>query len=161
MIKLTWKRLCLMMITLLPFGSFVVETRNQTSRPIHKEWRGAKTDPKDNGKNKAIMSGRSPSPLKNRAPWAPNKVLPNDPPPHFPILGPYNVVEYLVKVPTHMTLLDALRTPTQFENLSCVLQAPPTSQIEQRDPLSKEASSQPKEAYDVIDLDPGVPPFYV
>jgi hypothetical protein len=30
-----------------------------------------------------------------------------------------------------------------------------------RAPLSKEAFSQPKEAYDAIDLDPGVPPFYV
>ena len=74
---------------------------------------------------------------------------------------PYNVVEDLAKVPAHMTLLDALRTPAQFENLSRVLQAPLTPRIEQRLPLSKESTSQPREAYDVIDLDPGVPPFYI
>jgi len=98
---------------------------------------GTKTDPNDNGKNKAIMNGISPSPSKNRVPCAPKKVLPNDLPPHFQIPGPHNVVEYLAKVPTHMKLLNALRTLSQFEKLSCVLQAPPTSKIEQRDPLSK------------------------
>jgi hypothetical protein len=74
---------------------------------------------------------------------------------------PYNILEDLVKVPTHMTLLDALRTPSQFENLSHVLQAPFTPRTELRLPLSKESTSQPREAYDVIDLDPGVPPFYI
>jgi hypothetical protein len=33
--------------------------------------------------------------------------------------------------------------------------------MEQIVPLSKESSSQPKEAYDVIDLDPGGPPLYI
>jgi hypothetical protein len=80
-----------------PFGSFVVETRNQASKPNLQGVEGAKTDPKDNGKNKAIMSGRSPSPPKNKVPWTPNKVVPNDPPPCFPTLGSYNVVEYLAK----------------------------------------------------------------
>jgi len=74
---------------------------------------------------------------------------------------PYNVIEDLVKDPAHMTLLDSLRTPTQFENLSHVLQAPLTPQTEHRLPLSKESTSQPREAYDVIDLDPGIPPFYI
>jgi hypothetical protein len=92
---------------------------------------GTKIDPKDNEKGKLPMNGRLPSPPRNRVLWTPNKVnFPNNPPPCFPIPGPYNVVEDLAKVPVHMTLLDDLRTPTQFENILCVLQAPPTPQIE-------------------------------
>jgi len=88
---------------------------------------GAKTNPKDNGKNKAIMSGRSPFPPNKKSLLDPNKFkFPNDPPSHFPILRPYNVVEYLEKFPTHMTLLDDFITPSQFRNVSHVLQAPLT-----------------------------------
>jgi hypothetical protein len=106
------------------------------------------------------MNGRLPSPLRNWVLWTPNKEhLCNNPLPYFPIPIHYNVVEYLAKVPTHMTLLYALKTPNQFENLSHVLQEPPNPQMEQRVSLSKDSSSQPKEAYDVIDLDPRVPPF--
>jgi hypothetical protein len=87
----------------------------------------AKIDPKDNEKGKISMNGRLPSPTRNRVPWTKNKVnLPNNPPPCFPTPVPYNVIEYLAKVITHMTLLDALRTLAHFENLSCVLQATPT-----------------------------------
>jgi hypothetical protein len=92
----------------------------------------------------------------------PNKVnFPNNPPPCFQILGPYNVIEDIEKVSTHMKLLYSFRTSPQFENLSHVLQAPPTPRIEQRVHLSKDSSHQLKEAYDVIDIDPGFPPFYV
>jgi hypothetical protein len=144
------------------FGSFVVETRSQAPKTTPQGVEEAKSDPKDNEKGKLPVSGRLPSPTRNRVPWTPNKVnLPNKPPPCFPTLIPYNVVEYLAKVPTHMKLLDALRTPAQFENLSCVLQAPLTPIMKHRLPLSKESSSQPREAYDVIDLDHGVPPFYI
>jgi hypothetical protein len=144
-----------------PFGSFVVETRSQASKPNPQGVEGAKTNPKENGKNKSIIIGRSPSPPRNQVPWTPNKVVPNDPPPCFPTLGSYNVVEDIAKFPTHMTLLDALRTLVQFENLSRVLQTLSTSQIAMRVPISKEAFSQPKEAYDAIDLNPRIPPFYV
>jgi hypothetical protein len=67
-----------------PFGSFVVEARIHASKPNLQEVEGARTSPKDNGKNKAIMSGRSPSPSKNRFPWNINKFLPKDIPPRFP-----------------------------------------------------------------------------
>jgi len=99
---------------------------NQESRPNPQGVERDKIDPKDNGKNKAIMSEKSPYPLNKISPWDPNKVLPNDPSPHFPILGPYNVIEYLTKVLTHIALVYSLRTPTKIENLSCVLQDPPS-----------------------------------
>jgi hypothetical protein len=121
---------------------------------------GNKINPKDNEKGRLPVNGRLPSPTRNRVSWNPNKVnFPSNPSPGFPIPGPYNVIEDLAKVPVHMTLLDALRTPAQFEDLSRVLQAPPTPRMEQRVHLSKESSSQHKEAYDVIDSDPGVPPY--
>jgi len=144
-----------------PFGRFVVETGIHASKLNPQGVEGDKTDPKDNGKNKSIIIGRSPSPLRNQVPWTPNKVVPNDPPPCFSTLGSYNIVEDIAKFPTHMTLLDALRTLVQFENLSHVLQTLSTSQIAMRVPILKEAFSQPKEAYDAIDLNPRIPPFYV
>jgi hypothetical protein len=66
----------------------------------------AKPDPKDKSKIKSPMSGVSPSSLGNIVYWVLNKVIPCNelPPPHFPMLGPYNVLEDLAKKFTHMTL---------------------------------------------------------
>jgi hypothetical protein len=111
----------------LSFEIFDVETRGQATKTTPQGVEEAKRYPKDNEKGKILVNGILPSPTRNRVPWTPNKVkFPNNPPPCFPTPIPYNVIEYISKVPTHMTLLDALRTPTQFENLSCVLKAPPT-----------------------------------
>ena len=126
----------------LSFRKCVVETRIQAPKTTPQGVEGTKIDPKDNEKRKVLMNGRLPSPPRNRVSWTPNKVnFPNNPPPWFPTSIRYNVVEDLVKVPTHTTLLDGLRTHAQFENLSRVLQAPPTPRMEQRVPLSKESSS--------------------
>jgi hypothetical protein len=88
---------------------------------------GTKIDPKEKEKRKFHVNGRLPSPPRNMVSWTLNKVnLRNNPPPCFPILATYKVIGYLAKVPTHMMLLDSLRKFAQFENLSRVLQAPPT-----------------------------------
>ena len=88
---------------------------------------GTEIDPKDNEKSKVLMNGRLPSPPRNRVRWTRNKVnFSTNPPPYFPIPGPYNFFQDISKVLAHMTFLDALITLAQFENLSCVLQAPPT-----------------------------------
>jgi hypothetical protein len=102
----------------LSFGSFVVETRSQAPKTTLQGVEGTKIDPKANEKGKLPENGRLLSPSRNRVSWTPNKVnVPSNPPHCFPIPRPYNVVEDLVKFPAHMTLLDALKTPAQFENL--------------------------------------------
>jgi len=109
----------------LSFRSFAIETRSQAPKTTPKGVEGTIIDPKDNEKVKLPTNGRLPSPPRNRVPWTPNKVnLPNNPPPCFPTPVPYNVLEDLANVPAHMTLLYALRTHAQFENLSHVLQEP-------------------------------------